>query len=212
MPKKCYGKIQKQHILLEGESGKSSARSVCKRHGVPEQTYYRWRREALSSRSLFGLRLASLIAGKSSEGLDEHSDAFTGEHLFELPQPEPDPGDVVKDDPYPGPYDEGQLPQSRQVIRSFVTDRNKFAIEVHGKLPRGEFGFVPVALPNDLRERLEQDVRGSMSQAIVGLVRHALASLDRDKKSLHLYNEADCRPLPRSLMGAQKSQLKRIRA
>lgn len=195
MPKKIYGKAEKERILLEGEANNGVARrKICERYTLPEQTYYRWRREVLASKSLFGLTLASLMEGNEGADPDEFADISTGDHLFDLPRPDSDPGDVIVDDDYPGPGDGDVAPRLAQRICSSVAARGKYAVEVHGKLPRGAFGFVPLALPNDLRERLERDTRGSLNQVIVGLVRHALASLDREGISLHLYNQADGLP------------------
>jgi hypothetical protein len=196
MPKKIYGTSEKKRILLEGEANNGVARrKICERYALPEQTYYRWRREVLASKSLFGLTLASLMEGNAGNNPDEYADISTDDHLFDLPLPDSDPGDVVVDDDYPGPGDGDAVPP-RLVPRvgTFLAARGKCAVEVHGKLPRGAFGFVPLALPDDLRERLERDTRGSLNQVIVGLVRHALASLDRESMSLHLYNEVDGLP------------------
>lgn len=196
MPKKIYGKAEKERILLEGEANNGVARrKICERYALPEQTYYRWRREVLAGRSLFGLTLASLMEGNEGNDPDEFADISAGDHMLDLPLPDPDPGDTIVDDDYPGPDDsEAVPPRLPQRICSSVSARGKCAVEVHGKLPRGAFGFVPLALPDDLRERLERDTRGSLNQVIVGLVRHALTSLDREGISLHLYNQADGLP------------------
>jgi len=41
---KRYSEEQILSILREGEAG-ASAREICRRHGISEQTFYRWRRK-----------------------------------------------------------------------------------------------------------------------------------------------------------------------
>lgn len=44
MKKKRYSAEQIVHILREAEKSESSIGEVCKRHGVSEPTFYRWRK------------------------------------------------------------------------------------------------------------------------------------------------------------------------
>jgi putative transposase len=43
--KKRFTEEQIVSILREGESGTATAKDVCRKHGIAEHTFYRWRRK-----------------------------------------------------------------------------------------------------------------------------------------------------------------------
>ena len=67
-------------------------------------------------------------------------------------------------------------------------------MKIHGRLPRGDFEFVQVALPKDLHRSLKKTVDGSLNQALIGLVRYALDALNRDRQTLHLFDASLPKP------------------
>lgn len=197
MSKKQYGQLEKQRILMLGESGKLSVRQVCKRNDIPEQTYYRWRREALASSTLFALRLRGAKTPVVVPDVDEDDDSVTGAHMSEIPAPESVGSEGMVDDECPEDFLLADLEfLSKRALQAQppkrrLMPRGKYAVEIHGQLERDAFKFIPLALPNELRERLDRDTLGSLNQTIVNLVRYALDALESDKKTLHLFNLAD---------------------
>lgn len=183
MAKKIIGWTEKLAILAESKRPGSSVLGVARTRNLQPQTLRRWRREwnSMSAEEREALKT-------EAESFVEQQEAERRAAKFEDSQrqllvgdiPPFDPGEVLK---------EGELFTPDYGIDHLVVPRRKFAVEIHGKLPRGDFDFLPIALPKDLRERLEQEIRGSKSQAIVGLVRFALDALKRERSALHIYNE-----------------------
>ena len=187
-------------IVGEALSGDSSKREVCRRHGISEQTFYRWLKqyprakaahEALAAHDKPGyLRLLQALSypPEASEGNpdpddigdfhEEPADAPTWEQLF----PEGKETEVE------------EIPTTPTVTYDTACRDHDRTVKIHGRLPRGEFEFVQVALPKELHRSLKKTVDGSLNQAVIGLVRYALDALDRDRQTLHLFDASLPKP------------------
>lgn len=198
MARKDISWRRKLAILKETSEAGATVVGVARRHNLQPQTLRRWRRELNAMSPEEQRRIASspqTTARQSRAEWDAYQLSIKGKAFLcedaatsaysALPAPEFAPGEATDD--Y-APSDPG--------IDYFLGERDHFLIEIHGKLPRGSFSMLPLALPNDLRRQLEQYTRGSKSQAILGLVRYALDTLHSKGKALHIYNEADGIPLP----------------
>jgi len=194
MPRKQHTLQEIVQILVEGLSGKRIKREVCRRHGITEQTFYRWLKKyprakeahdaIIRSNKTGSLHLLQALSGAPdppensqedcgiSSPSEESADSPTWEHFF--PEGRETPVEGILMVPIVA-YDTAFRDLGRTV-------------KIHGRLPRGEFEFVQVALPKDLHRSLKETVDGSLNQALIGLVRYALDALDRDRQTLHLFD------------------------
>ena len=181
-------------ILGEALSGDSSKREVSRRHGISEQTLYRWLREYPHAKAAY-----EALAGHDRPGYLRLLQALSGP---------PDPsGSTPEDCDISGPYEEpadapgwedlfpegqeasvGEILTTPAVAYDTAFRDYDQTVKIHGRLPRGEFEFVQIALPDGLHKRLKKTVDGSLNQAVIGLVRYALDALDRDRQTLHLFD------------------------
>lgn len=198
MARKDISWRRKLAILKETSEAGATVVGVARHHGLQPQTLRRWRRElnAMSSEEQHRIASSPLMTARQSRAewdayqlsIKEEAplcDEAATSTYSALPAPEFAPGEAMDGDAPPEPG-----------IDYFLSERDHFLIEIHGKLPRGSFSMLPLALPNDLRRQLEHYTHGSKSKAIVGLVRYALDTLHSKGKALHIYNEADGAPLP----------------
>ena len=190
-------------ILGEGLDGKSSKREVCRRHGISEQTFYRWLKLYPRAKAAH-----EALAGHDKPGYLRLLQALSDPSGAEDDFPGTDEIDDRPEEPADGPtweqlYPEGKNTADREILTrptvaydTAFRDRDQ-VVKIHGRLPRGEFEFVQIALPKDLHRRLKKAVDGSLNQAMIGLVRFALDALDRDHQNLHLFDAS----LPKPQLG-----------
>ena len=200
-------------IVGEALSGDSSKREVCRQHRISEQTLYRWLRQYPQAKAAH-----EALAGHDKPGYLRLLQALSG-------SPEPS-GSPLEDCDVSGPYEEPadaptweQLsPEDREMSTGEILttpvvaydtafrDRDR-TVKIHGRLPRGEFEFVQIALPVDLHKCLKKTVAGSLNQAVVGLVRYALDALDRDRQTLHLFDAS----LPKPQLPSKAPKVKMLK-
>ncbi len=73
---KRYSEEQILSILREGEDG-ASAKEICRRHGIAEQTFYRWRRK------YGGLELSELHRLKAMEAENRKLKQLLAEQILD---------------------------------------------------------------------------------------------------------------------------------
>ena len=213
MPGKQHSLHDIVQILAEGLTGMRNKREVCRRYGISEQTFYRWLKryprakaahEALASHdkpSYLRLLQASSHPPEASGGhpdtddmgdfQEEPADAPTWEQLF------PEGKDTEVEEILTIPT----------VAYDTAFRDHGHAVKIHGRLTRGDFEFVQVALPKDLHRLLKKTVDGSLNQALIGLVRYALDALDRDRQALHLFDAS----LPKPHLPSKESKVKMLK-
>ncbi|GAA5007393.1 transposase [Pseudoluteimonas lycopersici] len=210
MPRKQHTLQEIVQILAEGLNGKRIKREVCRRHGITEQTFYRWLKKYPRAKEAHDAVILSNKTGSL--------------HLLQALSGAPDPSENSQEDcgisdPYEEPEDAppweqlitegretsiGETPTTPAVTyHTAFRDRDR-TVKIHGRLPRGEFEFVQIALPKDLHRLLKKSVDGSLNQALIGLVRYALEALDRDGQTLHLFDAS----LPRPQLPSKKPRVK----
>lgn len=200
-------------ILGEALSGDSSKREVCRRHGISEQTLYRWLRQYPQAKAAH-----EALVGHDKPGYLRLLQALSGP-----PEPSGSPlGDCNVSGPFEEPVDapdwedlfpEGQEASIGEILtnpavayHTTYRDRDR-TVKIHGRLPRGKFEFVQIALPDDLHKRLKKTVDGSLNQAVIGLVRYALDGLGRDRQTLHLFDAS----LPKPQLPSKAPKVKILR-
>ena len=200
MPRKQRAIHEIVQILAEGLSGYRNKREVCRKHGITEQTFYRWLKQYPRAREAHEAFIRSNKTGylRLLQAMSEpQGDSNTPSEDSDLESYHDVPIEVLASDPsLPEDQEDtdGEILTTPAVAYDTSFRDRRYRVKVHGRLPRGEFEFVQIALANDLHQRLKKTVDGSLNQAMVGLVRYALDVLDRDQQTLHLFDASLRKP------------------